>query len=522
MKYNFRLFLKWQFLGLLICLIASEEVFAFVVDAGEDRVVCMGGSTTLGGNPTAQNPDNSNMTFTYSWQPTGDLSCSDCPNPVLSNINESMDYTITVVDEGGFTCTETVRVEATSVSALEVNFSGEHNHTIVKDDGEVEYTAPHWRDNSIPLDGDADDIPTDIKHPICYESGKSLVVSAKFKVHELTVPFTARVRAACSDGIHLPIKTAVYNLATQTIDLSNVVSTPLASSKVNYYNPFEIQWEISFDGGSTWCSAGVTKNPLYVTLGKPIQPYTPPTIPGETAFEEVKLFHTLVHHGCTNAKDVTSLTQVLNNVWQDFTDREVRRVDGTQMTYYANYQCTSTTTNTILETGDGQCGSWSRLFLDILKAQGIDYQNEYIIIGVDPNVTNGSRILFIKEWIFNANGGTSGDSNLPFLNTFLGGDPPISNNTYNWTYAEVNDMEGESGQGTPNPASIFGNHQIVLINGTYYDPSYGQNYSSLLDFDVIAIDAFVQLVIMGNEKSYLIKKNESTTGQNVFENKYNY
>ncbi|MGB0931010.1 MAG: hypothetical protein ACPGVB_09560 [Chitinophagales bacterium] len=379
----------------------NRKSFAFVVDAGEDRVVCMGGNTTLGGNPTALNPDNSLMTFTYSWQPTTGLDCANCPNPTLSNASESQNYTLTVVDTGGFTCTEAVLIEVTSVSVFELSFSGEDNHTIVKDNDEMEYTAPHWKDNSSPLDGDADDSPVDIKYPVCYESGKKLEVSAIFKTGLLTLPsitpIPIRVRGSCSDGITIPSTEASYNNLLRTIEVSNALSTPLASSKVNYYAPFEIEWEISFDGGITWCSAGVTKNPLYVTLGKPIQPYKPPKYDGKE-ISEVKLFHTLVHNGCILAKENNNKESVLNSVWSDFENNEVRRIDGFQLTYYANYQCTSGTTNTLLATGDGQCGAWTRFFLDILKAQGINYSMEYITIAVNPSLTDGAQFMFIKEW----------------------------------------------------------------------------------------------------------------------------
>lgn len=66
--------------------------------------------------------------------------------------------------------------------------------------------------------------------------------------------------------------------------------------------------------------------------------------------------------------------------------------------------------------------------------------------------------------------------------------------SYNWAYAEVTDTNGIPGQGTSNPASLFGNHQVV-IGGTYYDPSYGLKHNSLDDIDANAVDGFFVITI---------------------------
>ena len=49
---------------------------------------------------------------------------------------------------------------------------------------------------------------------------------------------------------------------------------------------------------------------------------------------------------------------------------------------------------------------------------------------------------------------------------------------YAWLYANVTDLAGVAGQGNKNPASLFENHALALVNGRYYDPSYGKDYSS--------------------------------------------
>ncbi|MBI5684279.1 MAG: hypothetical protein HZC54_04305 [Verrucomicrobia bacterium] len=40
-----------------------------------------------------------------------------------------------------------------------------------------------------------------------------------------------------------------------------------APSKTRYFNPFDIRWEISWDGGKSWHDASTSSNPVYVSLG---------------------------------------------------------------------------------------------------------------------------------------------------------------------------------------------------------------------------------------------------------------
>jgi hypothetical protein len=48
---------------------------------------------------------------------------------------------------------------------------------------------------------------------------------------------------------------------------------------------------------------------------------------------------------------------------------------------------------------------------------------------------------------------------------------------------EFIDRDGLPGQGNKNPKSNFNQHIVVGIGGTFYDPSYGEKYNSLDDFD---------------------------------------
>ncbi len=186
----------------------------------------------------------------------------------------------------------------------------------------------------------------------------------------------------------------------------------------------------------------------------------------------------------------------------------------------------------MLKNGDGQCGSWAKFFIDLRKVHGIDVPNEYVIFR--PSADDG---FLVKNWDFNG-AGTSGVAGYPYLN--IPDAPFPGENSYSWKFAEVTDQNGIPGQGNPNPASLFGNHQVV-IDGQYYDPSYGKKFASLKDIDDNTIDGYFRVVPAAiNEPDFnldlngdgdktdmgvqinvfLIRKNPA--GLDLIEQKFNY
>lgn len=72
-------------------------------DAGRDTAICLGETTTIGGNPTG--PAGS----TFAWSPTTGLSSSTASNPVANPIVTTT-YTVTITDGNGCTATDDVVV----------------------------------------------------------------------------------------------------------------------------------------------------------------------------------------------------------------------------------------------------------------------------------------------------------------------------------------------------------------------------------------------------------------------------
>jgi hypothetical protein len=284
-------------------------------------------------------------------------------------------------------------------------------------------------------------------------------------------------------------------------------------------NLFRLDWQATSDSqraNSTWTNAGQTKNPLYLT-------YDAPNLSNSWS-DTVNLYHTLVHLGSVAASGQDTQDGVVQKVWEEFNDLVVRKVRGEYLHYYKSFRTRNTSTRELLAFGDGQCGSWAKLFLDVLKAQGIRFAGNYVIaipapmtLGIPGGVGYG---FLVNNWTFNGPGiaGTavvrsSGDpidvaisNGFTYLNvisiTRMSDLPRISadGKSYEWLYQQVQDEVGVRGQGVQNPASLFGNHQFVQVSlggvTKWLDPSYGLEYEGateddrLLDFDNKAIAGY--------------------------------
>ncbi|HRE97814.1 MAG TPA: PKD domain-containing protein, partial [Flavobacteriales bacterium] len=87
-------------------------------NAGPNKNICSGASTTLGATPAATGGTGS---YTYSWSPATGLSCTNCPNPVCT-ATTSTTYTLTV-DDGNNTDNDNVNVNVTQGATASFTFS---------------------------------------------------------------------------------------------------------------------------------------------------------------------------------------------------------------------------------------------------------------------------------------------------------------------------------------------------------------------------------------------------------------
>ncbi len=332
------------------------------------------------------------------------------------------------------------------------------------------------------------------------------------------------VQETAADGLDVKPTAATLAANKQTVALpATALASAFPKDKISAYSPLTMTWQVSLDGGKTWQAAGMSTNPVYVTLAKPIN----------DADTRVN-FVTVAQLSCTYGNGATTNDAAVPKIFGAFTGLNVKRADGTPLAYYGDYLTQNTTTAELLKTAVGQCGAFTSLFLDMLKIQGIQQARNYQII----SSKNGADGFLVKSWTFGA-AMSSGNPNYPYLDyTAMGKDfrsnklgPGKNANGYQFDFADVTrtPMAADQikGQNNPDPAADFNNHQVALYidsagTKTYYDPSYGTTYTSLNDFNTKAIAGFFLDVpmfpvkIAGKEvlvDAYLIQKNSGAAGQ---------
>lgn len=130
--------------------------------------------------------------------------------------------------------------------------------TIAKDDGSGLHDAPHWQDEPRR------------QHPYLYSAGQTFgIAKASWLLSGANLEGSFLVRGNGSDGIKILESKAVAKVTEAGVVLE--VTRPATDAKpfptkTRYFNPFEIRWEISCDGGKSWHDAGTSGNPIYVRL----------------------------------------------------------------------------------------------------------------------------------------------------------------------------------------------------------------------------------------------------------------
>jgi hypothetical protein len=270
---------------------------------------------------------------------------------------------------------------------------------------------------------------------------------------------------------------------------------------VKAYDSFTITWQLNSNSHPQqpgqpsdvgWVGIGTTNNPIYLTYADPVGFPTP---------KGVNLYWTLVHLGSKKAAGMNAETDVIDKVWEDFTDRWVGRRDGTQLTYYKRAADEENRyLRQLLAEGSGQCGTWAALFLRVLRAQGIrkgqiievfnsDEPHDPVTgkpLYYDNRVPDWTTGILVKKWDFVG----LGSSRVP---------------GYPYKFPdEVRDLQGVKGQGNDNPPADFARHFIVRIEEAgqpgqpvrykYYDPSYGTGpFDSEEDWENASLDRFVRV-----------------------------
>lgn len=394
--------------------------------------------------------------------------------------------------------------------ATTVTFSGAHYHELRSDDGTTTYSAPQFKRGTT----------ADRNWPVAYTRSTSVAVGAQLKVPALQgqtvevrakfgtdVAFTLSGSSSITVGsggeFNVPVTTASFALPN-AVTLYKAQEAPGKERR-----RFTINWEFRPAGAAGWSRLDSTQHTLYVTWADPKGADNAP-LPAGTA-----IYETLVNLGVRNADGFgvgKTEQQVVDKIYGEFTDREVRRVvPGTAnlesgadavMKYWGNPSSFGSaggvSTEWLLRNRDGKCGAWERFFVDVLRSQGIDatMKNYFapnlsrakINFGFFPSpdeeetayrtafnarlVANGQAtqiiysypvpVLFIKSWS-------------------IGTDK----------FAPVQIPNQNPAQGNPSPQAFFTDHLLVEYGGRLYDPSYGSGPSANQQaWETVALEAF--------------------------------
>lgn len=360
------------------------------------------------------------------------------------------------------------------------------HHNVMSDDGQTLYQAPQWQDNSTPRDGDVTD-DGDHKYPVAFVRGATIKASAAFVIPAGFSQMSIQVKGDGPGSYDFPATTASATTSGSetTIQVSDIACSTALENKVDIFDPFEVEWSLSFDGGQTWSAIGKTQTQVYATLETPLTTRT-------------DLFHTMLHIGCTGAKETTDSNAAIAGIWSEFEDRSVKRVDKTLLTYWKNWSellVTGNRAELLLADADGQCSSWADLLIKTVWALGIDPPNTNRV--VVENYAGAENVILIKNWQF-TNPETEGnsDGSSQYLNYAVSFNELLKNNQYSWLFApeNVRDSAGIEGQGNLDPLSLFTGHVIAKIEGKLYDPSYGRAYNDqyAIEHESIAGYAYVK------------------------------
>ena len=371
---------------------------------------------------------------------------------------------------------------------------------ITKDGVSEEFVAPQFV-KSHPTDCDNSTGGTIVEQePVAYVSGTKARVKACF-LTDCTHSYYIRGLGEyisvnqTSVRIEFPKQMVTPSLGQVVYDWRDA-SIPFVLHKVKYFEKFTIQWQVSEDG-MNWLDIDESVNPLYVT-------YNPPELVNDQP--GYAWFHTLLKVGCESAEDQTDPSSIINAIWTKLKTKTIIAADNNKpLFYYKSWDCVNLTTKDLLAGNDGQCGSWARFFIDLLKIQNVQHStvnDDYFHFSTDLSLPNNG--FFVKDWAAST-GELTGMWGAVFKYVMIPKYPFTVGQQYSTHYSDLidntNSIEGQGPNG--NPASIFNNHQITQIEGRLLDPSYGTEFSSLNDIESNAIFGYyIAGSVMMNEYDY--------------------
>jgi hypothetical protein len=378
-------------------------------------------------------------------------------------------------------------------------------------------------DPNPPITGIAWKYP-DTQTPVAFISGIKPRIQAKFELNGCTKEIWAK-----GDGpgnYDAPPKKLVQGIYQAT-----PMHAPLATNKVDFFEPFEMTWYISNSANGPWEPAGMSANPFYV-----IYKNTP-------LATNIQVYHSLIYYGCKNAKGQTNQNLIVDKMYEGtFMNQCVQRKDNPSptkpcMSYWwspavgepdpqqLDNACFFETQD-LLRYENGRCGSWANFFRDMILVQGISNSAGPQLVAVfyqPPNMADFFSTFSLNCLAFFGYAPSTDFSTPVFIHAET--QPTFFVNNFNFTsrsfykfhneYEPLNHQDlplnttpvtvppgtssvlefapqnGSPAQYNSNPQSTFSDHGIVKYNNKYYDPSYGSLIcSSANQWENISLSGF--------------------------------
>ena len=354
------------------------------------------------------------------------------------------------------------------------------------------YTGPQWKDNTSPLNFQADDgsedplasppagqAVSDRKYPVCYVGGSHVTCSVTVAVPGYMISGDVLIRGA-STFLTFPATPLAQAPPASGGDVTqSITSSEALPPGANDFSPLGITWSVSGDGGATWRVAGASENEMFVTLAAP-----------QCAIPFRTVLYLATAGGGTDPDSCFAAT------WSAFAGPA--NVDGWNtaaqsytrpLHYYANgfdlnNRPDETSDYLILSpTGSGNCASWADLLRQCACANGI---TDVQLTKITP--APGCDMFGVK--------------NLVYVPTAID-DPPLPPFRYPQAQVDIS-VAGLPGQNTNPPAEkLFAAHYIDSRGAFYYDPSYGVSVSA--GSDPVAANAYTlgNIAAWGKQLMYL-------------------
>jgi len=240
---------------------------------------------------------------------------------------------------------------------------------------------------------------------------------------------------------------------------------------VKFFNPFVLEWEISFDSGASWTSAGKTDNRIYVIMRR-----------------QANYLETHYHLACKNADGLSDPVEIRDAIWQDFEQKNVRRkpldgfnnVDDQQLKYWAWWPSGNAPNQTPNVSppssyeGTERYGNWNRTGFNLIALKDGPCQTWVILLMELTNQLQGGQMLRFRVTVDESKFTPTAEGN--------------SVTGYHWMELNANSR----GQGMPVPPNktIFNNHSVAKWGEEIFDPSYGRRFNRESEWESESVDIF--------------------------------